>query len=174
MTPEEVRFLYDYNSWANHRTLDACAPLSPEQFTRDMGSSFHSVRGTLAHILQAEHIWLQRFEKSSANALAMLDASKFTDVDSLRTVWAEIEARLGGYVRRLTQEEMDRIYEYKSLSNVAYSIPLWQTLQHLLNHGTYHRGQVTALLRQLGAQPAALDLAYYCRELSKTKGAASA
>jgi uncharacterized damage-inducible protein DinB len=173
MTPEEVRFLYAYNSWANCRTLDACAVLSKEQFTREMGVSFHSVRNTLAHILQAEHIWLQRFEGPSASGFVMHDASKFTDVDSLRNAWADIEARLGGFVGARTQEDLDRVYEYKSLANIPYSIPLWLALQHLFNHGTYHRGQVTALLRQLGAQPAALDITLYTRELAKAGSAAS-
>ena len=53
MNAEDFRLLYDFNSWANHRTLDACAQLTDEQFTRDMGSSFRSVRDTLAHICGA-------------------------------------------------------------------------------------------------------------------------
>jgi uncharacterized damage-inducible protein DinB len=171
MTPEEVRFLYDYNSWANQRTLDACAPLSPEQFTRDMGSSFHSVRGTLVHILAGECLWLDRFQGRSPNPPP--DAAQFPGLASLRARCTETDAQLGSFVGALTQADLDRLHEYKSRAYGVFRMQLWQSLQHLLNHGTYHRGQVMALLRQLGAQPATLDLAYYCRELSQAKGAAN-
>jgi len=61
MTAEDIRNLFDYNAWANHRSLEAAAALTPEQFTRDLGSSFKSVRDTLAHIAAAEWIWFERF-----------------------------------------------------------------------------------------------------------------
>jgi uncharacterized damage-inducible protein DinB len=172
MTPEEVRSLYDYNSWANHRTLEACAPLTPEQFLRDMGSSFHSVCSTLAHILQAEHIWLQRFEGRSQGVPMLLDTVQFTDLGGLRAAWVETEAGLAGCVRRLTQADLDRVIEYKTTKGVPCREPLWQPLLHLVNHGTFHRGQVTALLRQLGAQPSPLDLINFFRERNAAAGAA--
>jgi len=50
MTPQEMRALYDYNAWANHRSLDAACTLTAEKFVQPMGSSFGSVRDTLAHI----------------------------------------------------------------------------------------------------------------------------
>ena len=57
MNVEDFRLLYDYNAWADHRTLDACAGLNEEQFTRDLGSSYRSVRDTLVHIMLVEWLW---------------------------------------------------------------------------------------------------------------------
>jgi uncharacterized damage-inducible protein DinB len=54
--------------------------------------------------------------------------------------------------------------EYKTLKFGTYSNPLWQSMQHLVNHGSYHRGQVTTLLRQLGSQPILTDLMHFYRE----------
>ncbi|MGC2725748.1 MAG: DinB family protein, partial [Candidatus Acidiferrales bacterium] len=65
MNVEDFRLLYDYNAWADHRTLDACAALSSEQFTRDLASSFRSVRDTLLHIMQVEWLWLERWHGRS-------------------------------------------------------------------------------------------------------------
>jgi uncharacterized damage-inducible protein DinB len=70
MSPEEMRVLFDFNAWANHRALDAAAALSPEQFTRPQGSSFASLRNTLAHISGAEWVWLERFGGAVAVSLA--------------------------------------------------------------------------------------------------------
>ena len=162
MTPEDIRSLYDYNSWANRRELDAAAALTPEQFTKPLGSSFASVRDTLAHICGAEWIWLERFQGRSPASLP--DTSQFNDVASLRAHWEELESRLMKFVRGLKQTDLDRTLEYKTLKFGVYKNPLWQSMQHVVNHGTYHRGQITTMLRQHGAQPVLTDLMHFYRE----------
>src|SRR5262249_43555284 len=97
MTPEEIGLLYDYNAWANHRVLEAASALTAEQFLKPLGSSFSSLRDTLAHIYGAEWIWLERFQGRSPATLP--EASQFSDVSSLRTRWAEQETRLLSFVR---------------------------------------------------------------------------
>jgi uncharacterized damage-inducible protein DinB len=164
MTPEEMRMLYDYNAWANHRSLEAAASLTNEQFVKPMGSSFGSVRDTLAHICGAEWIWLERFQGRSPSLLP--DTREFEDVASLRAQWTEQEARLLAFVGHVTQDDLNRMMEYKTLKFGVYANPMWQSMQHVVNHGTYHRGQVTTLLRQLGAQPILTDLMHYYREHS--------
>ncbi len=69
MNADDIRTLFEYNSWANHRALESCAALSNEQFTRDLGSSFKSVRDTLVHICGAEWLWLERFHGRSHSTL---------------------------------------------------------------------------------------------------------
>lgn len=164
MSPEEIRPLYEYNAWANQRSLAAAQKLTVEQFTKPMGSSFSSIRDTLAHIYGAEWIWLERFQGRSPSALPNM--SQFPDVQTLREAWLVHEERLLAFVAGLTQADLDRTMEYKTLKFGVYSNPLWQSMLHVVNHGTYHRGQVTTLLRQLGAQPVLLDLMHFYRELS--------
>jgi uncharacterized damage-inducible protein DinB len=168
MSPEEIRILYEYNAWANHRAMDAAANLTEEQFTRALGSSFSSVRDTLTHIFAAEWLWLERFQGRSPASLP--DAAQFSTLASLRARWMEHEKHLLGFTKNLTPDDLNRTMEYKTLKFGVYRNPLWQSMQHLVNHGTYHRGQVTTLLRQLGAQPILTDLMHFYRE----RGAASA
>ena len=169
MTPQEMRVLYDYNAWANRRSLEAASALTGEKFVQPMGSSFGSVRDTLAHIWGAEWIWLERFQGRSPSSLP--DVTQFPDMATLRERWDELEARLLGFVRGLAQADLDRVFEYKTLKFGVYRNPLWESMQHLANHGTYHRGQVTTLLRQLGAQPIATDLMHFYRERATAAGA---
>jgi uncharacterized damage-inducible protein DinB len=169
MTPEEMSLLYDFNAWANHRTIDAVAALTPEQFTEPMGSSFSSVRDTLAHICGGEWVWLERFLGRSPSA--MPDNHQFADVGSLREHWAPIGSQLLKFVRGLTQEDLNRVLEYKTMKFGVYKNPLWQSLQHVANHGTYHRGQITTMLRQHGAQPIPTDIMHFYRERSVAAGA---
>ena len=162
MNVEDFRQLYEYNSWANRRTLEACAALNDEQFTRDLGSSFRSIRDTLAHVCEVEWLWLERWRGHSQTSIR--PGSDFPTFDSLRRRWDEVEASLASYVKALKPEDIARVIEHKTTKGVPQSAPHWQMLQHLVNHGTYHRGQVATLLRQLGSTPISTDLIFYYRE----------
>jgi uncharacterized damage-inducible protein DinB len=162
MTPDEVRTLYAYNSWANHRVLDACAPLDAAKFTQNLHSSFPSVRDTLAHIMLAEWLWLERWLGRSPG----FPSTDFPDLAAIRSRWETIDGDLRGFVQKLSAADLDRLVEYKNTKGHAFSNPMWQMLQHVVNHGTYHRGQITTMLRQLGATPLTTDLIAYYREQS--------
>ncbi|MFY9803316.1 MAG: DinB family protein [Candidatus Acidiferrales bacterium] len=162
MNAEDFRLLYDFNAWADHRTLESCAALNEEQFTRDLGSSFRSLRDTLVHIMLVEWLWLERWHGRSPNAFPAY--AEFPTLDSVRSRWAEIERDLLDYIASLTPEEVQRVVQHKTTAGVPHAAPLWQMLQHLVNHGTYHRGQIATMLRQLGAKPIATDMILFYRE----------
>ena len=162
MTLEDIQLLYEYDAWANHRLLDAVAALTTEQFTKDMGSSFRSVRDTMAHIMGAQWLWHERWNGRTPAALPA--ATDFPDLPSLRNRWAEVEKDLLGFVRGLSADRIAQVDEYKTQSAGVVRCPLWQMLQHLVNHGTYHRGQVTTMLRQLGAKAVSTDMSLFYRE----------
>jgi uncharacterized damage-inducible protein DinB len=162
ITAEDTRTLFAYDAWANRRVLDACAALSPEQFTRDLGSSFRSVRDTMAHIHGAQWIWFERFHGRSPAVLP--NGDPFPDVVSLRARWTQFESELLAYVNALSAADLERSFDYRDLKGNPHKNLLWQTLQHLANHGTYHRGQVTTMFRQLGAKPVGTDMIGFYRE----------
>ncbi|HLK06994.1 MAG TPA: DinB family protein [Candidatus Angelobacter sp.] len=160
MQPETIHELYLYNHWADERTLASVAPLSPEQFTRNMGNSFSSVRDTMAHILSAEWIWLERWLGRSPRQ--MLPASDFPTVDALRQRWATVEQDLSRFLQTLTPDRLRQTVAYINRAGQPFAHPLWQQMVHVVNHSSYHRGQITTLLRQLGAEPQDTDfLSYY-------------
>ncbi|MGA2810090.1 MAG: DinB family protein [Candidatus Acidiferrum sp.] len=162
MSPEEMRVLFDYNAWANRRALDAASALAAEQYTRPLGSSFSSVRDTLVHICSGEWVWLERFEGRSPAAFP--DLKHLDTVRALGQHWSSQEAALLAFAGRLTQANLDTVLEYRTFKFGLYRNPLWQSMQHVVNHGTYHRGQIATLLRQLGAQPVLTDLMHFYRE----------
>ena len=164
MSPEDIKLLYEFNSWANHRSMAAAEKLTNEQFVKPLGSSFSSVRDTLAHIYGAEWVWLERFQGRSPSGLP--NVKDFENLTSLRETWMQQESHLLAFVRGLTQADLDRDFEYKTLKFGVYRNPLWQSMQHVVNHGTYHRGQVTTMLRQLRAEPILTDLMHFYRERS--------
>jgi len=152
MTAQDLQTMLDYHYWARDRLLDAVAALTPEQYTRDLGSSFKSIRETVTHIYAAEWAWYERWRGRSPTTL--LPPDQFPDLLTLRHAWADHEVKMRDFVARLGDQDMSRLIDYKLLSGHTGASPLWQMLQHVVNHASYHRGQVTTMLRQMGAQPA--------------------
>ena len=163
MTYEDVKNLFDYHYWARDRTLDAVEALTSEEFTRDMGNSFRSIRDTIAHTYSAEWVWNQRWQGLTPKA--MLPAEQFPDVASMRQQWAELEQTVKALIADLGDEGMNRVLHYTLLSGLQLSSPFSQMFQHVVNHASYHRGQVTTMLRQIGAAPPkSCDMVTFYRE----------
>lgn len=133
---EEIRELFAYNRWANHRLFEAAAGLDDEGFTRHLGGSFPTVRDTLAHIVGAEWIWLARWHGDSPKG-----APESWDLAALAGIIA-----------------------YRTMRGEPFAQPLGQLLRHVVNHSSYHRGQVASQLRELGVTVPATDLVLFYRE----------
>jgi uncharacterized damage-inducible protein DinB len=161
---DELRELYAFNRWANARMLDAAAQLGEEQFTRDLGSSFGSLRDTLLHILSAEWIWLERWHGSSPNRLP--EGWDSADLNVLRVLWRGVEERQSRFLEALDDSRLDEVLAYRTFAGDPYTSPLGQLLRHVVNHSSYHRGQAATLLRQLGVTPPATDLVLYHRTVA--------
>jgi uncharacterized damage-inducible protein DinB len=153
---DDAARLNEYTVWANHRAMRVAATLSVEQFRRDLGSSHGGVRGTLAHMLSAEWIWLERFKGVSPPRL--FDEAEFPDVMTLRERWTVVEKHREAWFSGLRPEELGAEIRYQSIAGQERAAPLWHLLQHVANHSSYHRGQVTTLLRLLGAKPVSTDM----------------
>ncbi len=95
---------------------------------------------------------------------ALLPADRFADLGELRRAWTELEAKVRAFVDGLGDGGVARILEYRLLSGHSGASPVWQMVQHVVNHASYHRGQITTMLRQIGAQPPKpLDMIAYYR-----------
>jgi uncharacterized damage-inducible protein DinB len=143
--------------------LQAVSALSAEQFTRNLGGSFPSVRDTLVHIIGGEWGWLAYWKEPSHNSAflpdlrrrrdALFNPDAFPSVAAVQSKWAEVEKEQAEFVNRVTNEALGKMLPFRTTQ-----IRLVHLMQHLANHSTYHRGQVAVMMRQLGAEPLATDL----------------
>src|SRR5215472_14865256 len=162
MTIDDIRLLFEYDRWANNRVFLAAGALSVEQFTRDLGGSFRSVRDTLLHILGGEWGWLTYWKEPSYSASFLADlwdrhnalfrSDLYANVAAVRLKWAEIEKEQAEFASRLTDEALRKMIPIRKTQ-----VSLGHLMQHLVNHSTYHRGQIAAMMRQLDAKPLATD-----------------
>jgi uncharacterized damage-inducible protein DinB len=176
MTKDDIQLLYEYDRWANNRVLQSASALSAEQFTRDLGGRFRSVRDTLVHIIGGEWIWLAYWKETSHSSAFLTDLRNrrdtlfnpdaFPTVASVQLRWAEIEKEQAEFLNRVTNESLKKMLPFRTAQ-----IRLAHLMQHLANHSTYHRGQIALMMRQLDAEPLATDFHVFLVESSETAAA---
>jgi uncharacterized damage-inducible protein DinB len=164
MTHHDLSILLDFNYWARDRSLEAAAVLTPAQFTQDLGNSFKSIRDTLVHTFSAECVWHARWLGESPTS--PLNFADYPDLATLRRAWAELEGQNRALLAAENDQTITRTMDYRLMNGQPGRSVFWHMVQHVVNHGSYHRGQVTTLLRQLGVPPPrSTDLIAYYREM---------
>jgi uncharacterized damage-inducible protein DinB len=167
MTIAEVRHLFTYTEWANERVLGAAEKLPPEDLLRDVHISYKSILGTLLHMAGAEWMWLERWNGNSpvgADVWAGWTPGDARSLQQVREKWEPIVRRRNAYLEKISDADLARELGYTRFTGEAYSLPLVQQMQHVVNHATLHRGQVVGMIRQLGVVPPTTDLLFYLME----------
>jgi uncharacterized damage-inducible protein DinB len=162
MTTHEAKQLFDYNAWANARMFSAAEALTAEQLEAPLVSSFPSLKATLSHIVVTEWVWLRRWRGESPTA-----APAWAEEPSLRELksqLADIEAERASFLAGRTDADLEDVISYRGGDGQAFAHPLPDLIRHVVNHSTYHRGQLVTLLRQLGHTPPSTDFTRYLRE----------
>ncbi len=157
-----------YNAWATGRLLDAVAALPEEDYRRDLGLFFKSIHRTLNHLLVGEHLlWFRRFSEGVSAPMA-LDAEVEPDRARLDARLRDGAAHWQPLIQGWPAERFDGVLSYTTTRGEPLALPFAATLTHVFNHGTHHRGQVTAALTALGRPCPALDLARLLQEEAST------
>jgi uncharacterized damage-inducible protein DinB len=161
MTLQEITQLVAFNRWANQAFFDALSQLPAEQYQQDMQSSHGGIQGTLAHIIGAERGWLSRWQGKSETGTAAI--SQTPSVAELRTLWEGVCYEMGQFLTSLDDQKLQ-----EALSTTArlgsHTASYAQMIQHVIDHSSYHRGQIVTMLRQLGVTPPSTGLLRFYRD----------
>lgn len=150
----------EYSNWATQQVLGAVQSLSPEALQADRGNSFGGIFDTLLHIFRADRIWHARFTGIPNVAFAQPEDGKLT-LESLAAAWPQYPQGLATWVRAQSNESLTGDLNWINLKGEPKSEKKYKALLHVVNHGTYHRGQVITMLKQAGGAVVATDLVYY-------------
>ena len=161
MNKSDIVELLEYSQWAKSRFLASLGPMKPEDFERDLHSSHGGVHGTLFHILNAENFWLRRLRGEPVESL---DETRLKGLNDFRREWDRLDKEIADLVGGLTEEQLHAPFEYHDRKGNKYNHPRVWAIHQLVNHFTYHRGQIVTMQRQLGYQPANTDLIGFYRE----------
>src|SRR5687767_9233203 len=162
MNAGDVRTLVAYNRWASERMLADVHSLDAAELIRDLRTSFGSILGTVAHIFWAEWLWVRRWQGQSPKQRLSMDA--YRSLEDIEQPWREVIAEQERFVREVTDDQLERRIAYENALDERWEYPLALMIQHLVNHSSYHRGQIVTLLRQLGRTPRSTDMLVYIDE----------
>lgn len=154
MTKENILDHLNYHYWATGKLLDACETLSKDALERDTGGSFGSLFATLVHMYSAENIWLARWQQQKDPGFTQ--ESAFADVRDLRNEWQLKAETLLSFAKEADTSQI------MTVGNFQHS--LWQMILHMIDHSSFHRGQVINMLRNEGQPPPKTNFIYYLRE----------
>lgn len=165
----QFKLLAEYNQLMNQRQFAAAAQLSKDELEKDMGAFFHSVLGSLNHILVGDILWLKRFAEhpscaSSLSVLSMmekpqsLDAILFRDFNQLSEQRQQMDQIIVDWIRDLSDSDLDDCIYYTSMAGKTFNKPFSSLITNLFMHQVHHRGQVTTLLSQCGVDFGDTDL----------------
>ena len=141
----------------NARLYETAGALTDEERKRDLGAFFHSLHGTLNHLLLADRIWLGRF-LGDAPLKMPLDGELYADFDELRRERVRTDDEIVVWIDAMTDDRLAASFSYSNSRGESFQHPLWYAVLHCFNHQTHHRGQATTLLMQLGKDPGVTDL----------------
>ena len=153
-----------YNAWATQRLLDAVAAVNDTDYRRDTGLFFKSIYGTLNHLLVGEHLlWFRRFAEGVSPKVG-LDEEVEPDRARLAERLLQGAARWQPLIEGWPVERFDGVLSYTTMRGQLATLPFAATLTHVFNHGTHHRGQITAAFTRLGQPFPELDLVYMLQQ----------
>ena len=156
-----------FHRWANQRIVEAARPLSNEALHKDHGTSFKSIFGTLVHMYQADSAWFGRIHGDPDS-----QTSTYPPKQDLAGLAADWFALLDGAVEwsaKLSESEWGGVISYKDSRGNSHQTPVLPIVMQVVNHGSYHRGQVSSLLRQSGITPPNTDLINFYRQVFAQK-----
>lgn len=162
--PDDLASLYAFNAWANERVVEALRTIPEGDYEKEQGGGWPSLRATFVHIAGATDAWAERFAGRDATRLPAAAELPMLD-DAVRVLRAAQEK----HARLLPSYDAARLsapFTWKNLKGEAKTAPFWVVVRHVVNHQTYHRGQIASMLRRLGHAPKATDLVVWGIEVA--------
>jgi len=156
---DDYESLYSYNSWANERTVATCRQLTTQEYERKIGGGWPSVRDTLVHIASATKAWHDRFHGNSPPRL--LTGADVPGIDEAIERLLAADEALRGFVLATAAQDRGKILAYRNLKGETKKVPYWAVFRHAVNHASYHRGQISTMIRSMGKDPRPTDLAFW-------------
>lgn len=154
-----------FNVWANGKFVEILKTVDENIFEQEVISSFPSLRKTILHIWDAEFIWLKRIEGLS---LSEFPSKHFTgNKEECLNGFLEHSKRFADYMEAKDKAYFESKIDFKTLNGDAFSESVEGIIYHVVNHGTFHRGQLVTMMRTLGITTVpSTDLIRYLRQLN--------
>jgi uncharacterized damage-inducible protein DinB len=153
--------LWQHHWWSFEQFLSTLRTLEEEEFKRDLGVSYGSVHGIVAHLIGAEIVWLKRVIRGES-VTRIPGTDELPDLAAFERAWRETR---DDWQRVLETADLSRVLHYRNTKGQEFSDPLWLVMTHLVDHGATYRGILISALRLLGRTPPASGVVMYTRTI---------
>jgi uncharacterized damage-inducible protein DinB len=158
---DDIVALFAYDRWANRKVFDACRKLTAEQYGADPVPGWSSVRATIYHIVLATEFNLRALAGDPDDRIPA--EADLVTVDDVAGLLERAYRRFEELRPTLTPERLNTLLTLRAIGR-TFTLPRWAILRHIVNHSTYHRGQVAAKLKRFGIEPPNTDFFWWMLE----------
>jgi uncharacterized damage-inducible protein DinB len=160
ITPAYCRTMAEYNAEMNRRLYGAASRLSEAQRRADKGAFWHSIHGTLVHILWGDSQWMSRFDNWERPQTPIKQSDHFLeDWPELCAARVTGDANISHWADKVDDAWLDKdLTWFSGAANREISAPKRLLVAHFFNHQTHHRGQAHALITAAGEKTEDTDL----------------
>ena len=165
MDRQIITELCGYDRWATERIFDAAQDLSIEILHNRTGAGYGPIFDTLVHLVAADVVWLSRLNGASPTSL--MQPSEFRSLDDVRNRWRILHDELASFLNQQSLDSPEKDVSYLNTQGVTFTRPIRHILLHVVNHGTHHRSELSAMLTIAGTPPKSLDLHDYLAQIAR-------
>jgi uncharacterized damage-inducible protein DinB len=159
---DDVVALFAYDRWANARVLDACRKLTAEQYVAEPVPGWSSVRATLSHIALATVFNLRTLADDPDDRVPT--EADLATVDDAARLLERAYRRFEALRPAFTPEWLNTVLTLRAIGR-TFTLPRWAILRHIVNHSSYHRGQIASKLKRFGIEQSITDFFWWASEL---------
>jgi len=154
----DVRSLIEYNAEVRSRYLATLAKLPWHEFVKNREASWHSMRDIFIHTLGAIDHWLDFLQDEKVRVRR--DFDDYKTIQDLQDYTDHVEARMRNYLSSLTSELLSKKYMVTNDAGERIQITAEDVLIHVFEEEVHHRGELIALLWQMGIEPPLMGWKY--------------
>ncbi|MEH6948948.1 DinB family protein [Bacillus sp. JJ634] len=151
--------LFDYHVWANDRLIQHLKGLPEAVFLNKVNSIFPSVAETFGHMIAVDELWYLRLK---GNSLQQIVSKLFSTIEDTVKASTVLHNEIKDFL--INMEDVEDMAGYQNTKGDQFNNKIAEVVQHIVNHGTYHRGNIAAMIRQMGYEGVSTDYIFYLRD----------
>src|SRR5262245_32845651 len=160
VTKEHLQAMFDFVCWADNQMLAAARSVGDDGYYKEQGISIGSIHKLLVHSMAAQWIWLSRWRGESPTRIETHE--DYPTRDSVLLRWPLVHSAITDFLGTQSQKALARDVQYRNMRGELFSVPLGELMLHVIDHSTYHRGQLNTMIKHAGGQTANVSFHVYC------------
>lgn len=153
-TNDHFKNLFEYNAWANLESLNSLKTVKFEK---------QKVESIFSHLIISQILWLSRITNKNFEFKTFWE--KLTPIE-IKTLSERSTGDWLNLLKGKEEKDFEEFYSYKNSNGENFRNKLKDIILHVINHSTYHRGQIAVLVRKADGTPAMTDYIHYKRKIS--------